>query len=77
MVGLSGDAALVIARQYVKKTVTSLEERINNSAFGAAAYGTLSINSDGDLILVQEDSAAANVSFALNENGELEVTTNE
>ena len=57
--------------------VSGLETRIDNMQSGAAAYGTLSINSSGDLILTQEDSAAANVSFALNDNGELEVTTNE
>lgn len=57
--------------------VMDLEERINNIASGAATYGTLSINSEGDLILTQEDSAAQNVSFAINDNGELEVTTNE
>ena len=57
--------------------VSGLETRIDNMQSGAANYGTLSINSSGDLILTQEDSAAANVSFALTENGELEVTTNE
>ena len=57
--------------------VSNLETRVNNMQSGAAAYGTLEINSAGDLILTQEDSAAENVSFALNENGELEVTTNE
>lgn len=58
-------------------SMAKLSKRIDSIQSGAAAYGTLEINSAGDLILTQEDSAAENVTFAINDNGELEVTTNE